>query len=75
MVVNENKILNIRFSNEEMKSAQTVDKALELMLNLMEKEDGKLIHIETDDVLDSADVEKAQEVLRIVFSHSEGNWQ
>lgn len=75
MVVNENKILNIRFSNEEMKSAQTVDKALELMLNLMEKEDGELIHIETDDVLDSADVEKAQEVLRIVFSHSEGNWQ
>lgn len=73
MVVNENKILNIKFSNEEMKSAQTVNEALELMLSLMEDEE--LLHIETDDALDSGDIERAQEVLRIVFSHSEGNWQ
>lgn len=73
MVVNENKILNIKFSNEEMKSAQTVNEALELMLSLIDNEE--LLHIETDDALDSGDIERAQEVLRIVFSHSEGNWQ
>lgn len=73
MVVNENKILNIKFSNEEMKSAQIVNEALELMLSLIEDEE--LLHIETDDVLDTEDIEKAQNVLNILFSHSEGNWQ
>ena len=43
------------------------------MLSLIEDEE--LIHIETDDVLDSGDIERAQDVIRIVFSHSEGNWQ
>ena len=73
MTVNETKSFNIKFSNEEMKSAQTVNEALELMLSLIEDEE--LIHIETDDVLDSGDIERAQDVIRIVFSHSEGNWQ
>lgn len=73
MIVNENKTLNIKFNSEEMKSAQTVNEALELMLSLIEDEE--LLHIETDDVLDTEDIEKAQNVLNILFSHSEGNWQ
>ena len=73
MVVNENKILNIKFSDEEMKSAQTVNEALEFMLSMIDDEE--LLHIETNEVLNTDDIETAQEVLRIVFSHSEGNWK
>ena len=73
MVVNENKILNIKFSDEEMKSAQTVNEALEWMLSMIDDEE--LLHIETDEVLNTDDIDIAQKVLRIVFSHSEGNWK
>ena len=73
MVVNENKILNIKFSDEEMKSAQTVNETLEWMLSMIDDEE--LLHIETDEVLNTDDIEIAQKVLRIVFSHSEGNWK
>ena len=51
MVVNENKILNIKFSDEEMKSAQTVNEALEFMLSMIDDEE--LLHIETDEVLNT----------------------
>lgn len=73
MTVNENKTFKISFNQDEMKSAQVINEALELMLSLIE--DGELLHTETDDVLDSGDIERAQDVIRIVFSHSEGNWQ
>ena len=73
MVVSENKILNVKFSNDEMKSAQTVNDALEFMLSMTDDEE--LLHIETDEVLNTDDIEIAQKVLRIVFSHSEGNWK
>lgn len=73
MVVSENKILNVKFSDEEMKSARTVNETLELMLSMIDDEE--LLHIETNEVLNTDDIEIAQEVLRIVFSHSEGNWQ
>ena len=73
MVVKENKILNIKFSDEEMKSAQTVNEVLELMLGMIDDEE--LLHIETDEVLNKYDIEMAQEVLRIVFNDSEGHWQ
>lgn len=73
MTVNESKNFNIKITNEEMKSAQVVNKVLESMQSLTEDEE--LYHIETDDVLSAGDIEKAQEVLRIVFSYSEGNWQ
>ena len=73
MVVKENKILNIKFSDEEMKSAQTVNETLEWMLSMIDYEE--LRHIETDEVLNTDDIEIAQKVLRIMFSHSEGNWQ
>ena len=73
MVVNENKNFSISFDKDEMQSARTVDEALEFVLSLMEDE--TLTNMETADVLDAENIETAQEVLRMLFSHSESNWK
>lgn len=73
MNVKENKNFSITFDNEEMTSARTVDEALECVLGLMEDE--TLTNMETKEALDAEDIETAQNVLRMLFSRTNSNWE
>lgn len=73
MNVKENKNFSITFDNEEMTSARTVDEALECVLSLMEDE--TLTNMETKEALDAEDIETAQNVLRMLFSRTNSNWE
>ena len=74
MTINESKNFFFFFSNNELKSALTIDRALDFVSSLMENGES-LINIETEEHLKAEHVAIAQDVLRMLFSNDVSNWK
>lgn len=74
MTINESKNFCISVSNNELKSALTIDRALDFVASLMENGES-LINIETEEHLKAEQVAIAQDVLRMLFSDDVSNWK
>lgn len=74
MTINESKNFCISVSNNELKSALTIDRALDFVASLMENGES-LINIATEEHLKAEQVAIAQDVLRMLFSDDVSNWK
>lgn len=74
MIINESKNFCINVSTNELKSALTIDRALDFVTSLMDNNES-LINIETEEHLTVEHVAIAQDVLRMLFVNDVSNWK